>query len=362
MRIFQTSGYYASYRPHLRRLAAKATTFKQQLQVFCDDRYGASHMLLPISNRDPDAFFTNWDDELLQRAWAREAGAPKKLSLQDILLAQIEEHRTEVFYNLDPIRLSNDFIDRLPGCVKRSIAWRAAPSSSVDFSKHDLVVCNFPGILADMARRGYRTAYFAPSHDPIMDRFAENTDRPIDVLFVGGYSRHHVRRAEVLNAIAGLADQFQVVFHLDQSRLSRVAELPFVTTILPHLAHHRRPEPVRSLSGPPVFGLDLYGALARAKIVLNGAIDMVGDERGNMRCFEAMGCGALLLSDAGKYPAGMVPERTLITYTSAADAVAQTRRLLADDHLRLGIAREGYKVVSSQYSKEVQWLRFQELV
>src|SRR5262245_42085231 len=76
------------------------------------------------------------------------------------------------------------------------------------------------------------------------------------------------------------------------------------------------------LSGRPVFGLELFGARAREKSVLNGAIDMVGNERGNMRCFEAMGCGALLLSDEGKYPDGMVPERTLITYTSAADAIA----------------------------------------
>lgn len=362
MRIFQTSGYYASYRPRLRRLAAKARTFREQLQIFFDDRYGASHLLLPIASRDPNAFFTNWDDEFLQRAWAREAGLPKRASLENILLAQIEEHRTEVFYNLDPVRLSNDFIARLPSCVKRSIAWRAAPSGSVDFSKHDLVVCNFPGILAGMARRGYRTAYFAPSHDPVMDRYAEVTDRSVDVLFVGGYSRHHARRAEILNAIAGLADQFQVVFHLDQSRLTRMAELPFATTILPRLAEHRRPELVRSLSGQPVFGLDLYGALARAKIVLNGAIDMVGEERGNMRCFEAMGCGALLLSDAGKYPAGMVPDQTMITYTSATDAIAQARRLLGDEPFRLGIAREGYKMVSRQYSKEVQWLRFQELV
>jgi hypothetical protein len=335
-------------------------TFKQQLQVFFDDRYGVSHILLPVARADPDAFFTNWDDEFLQRAWAREAGLPKRPSLEDILLAQIEEHRTEVFYNLDPVRLSNEFIERLPGCVKKTIAWRAAPSSDVDFSKHNLVVCNFPGILAEMARRGYRTAYFAPSHDPVMDRFAENNNRPIDVLFVGGYSRHHVRRAEILNAIAGLADQFRIVFHLDQSRLSRLAESPL--GVLPPLAQYRRPRAVRSLSSPPIFGLDLYGALSRAKIVLNGAVDMAGNERGNMRCFEAMGCGALLLSDAGKYPDGMVPGSTLITYASAADAIAQARRLLADDGRRTGIARDGYKMVSTRYSKEVQWLRFQELL
>jgi hypothetical protein len=359
MRVFQNFCYYPSYRPRLRRLAANAVTFKQQLQVFFDDRYGASHFLLPVIRSDPDAFFTNWDDEFLQRAWAREAGLANRVSLEEILLAQIEAHRTEVFYNLDPVRLENRFIQRLPGCVKRTIAWRAAPSRNVDFSMYDLVVCNFPAILADMSQRGYRTAYFAPSHDPMMDRFADNSDRPIDVLFVGGYSRHHMRRAEILNAVAGLADRFKIVFHLDPSRLSRLAESPI--GFVPPLARHRRPESVRSVSRPPAFGVELYRALSQAKIVLNGAIDMSGNERGNMRCFEGMGCGALLLSDDGKYPDGMVPGSTLITYGSPVDAIAQVRRLLADFDQREAIAREGHKMVSTRYSKEVQWLRFQEL-
>jgi hypothetical protein len=193
-----------------------------------------------------------------------------------------------------------------------------------------------------------------------MDSFAGNSQRPIDVLFVGGYSRHHMRRAEMLDAVAGLADRFQIVFHLDPSRLSRLAESP-VGFVLP-LAKYRRPQSVRSVSRLPAFGLELYRALSQAKIVLNGAIDMSGNERGNMRCFEGMGCGALLLSDDGKYPDGMVPGSTLITYGSPIEAIAQVRQLLADGNQREAIAREGQKMVSTRYSKEIQWSRFQELL
>jgi hypothetical protein len=32
-----------------------------------------------------------------------------------------------------------------------------------------------------------------------------------------------------------------------------------------------------------------------------------------MRCFEAIGCGALLVSDAGCYPDGMKPDETMET-------------------------------------------------
>ena len=54
--------------------------------------------------------------------------------------------------------------------------------------------------------------------------------------------------------------------------------------------------------------------------MLNGAIDMADRDRGNMRCFEAMGCGALLVSDDGNYPQGMSPGETMRAYTSAEHA------------------------------------------
>jgi hypothetical protein len=41
-------------------------------------------------------FFTNGDDNTSQGLWARENGMPNKPSPEDILLAQIEHHRTEL--------------------------------------------------------------------------------------------------------------------------------------------------------------------------------------------------------------------------------------------------------------------------
>ena len=37
-----------------------------------------------------------------------------------------------------------------------------------------------------------------------------------------------------------------------------------------------------------MFGRALYELIGSSKIVLNGAIDMAGTDRGNMRCFETM--------------------------------------------------------------------------
>lgn len=360
MRIFQNSGVYPAYRKRLDALRKGQKSFQEWTTTFLADRYAVAHYLEPILEGEPNAFFTNGDDEAAQQLWARENGLPAKCTLEEILLAQIEHHRTEVFYNLDPMRYGSDFVRKLPGSVRRSFAWRAAPSPGADFGAYDLVLCNFPGILESYRQQGLRSAYFTPAHDPVMDNYALRDNRPVDVLFVGGYTRHHRRRAELLEAVAALASEFNVRFHLDKSRMTRLAESP-LGHLLP-IGQHRRPASIRAITEKPVFGLDLYQALGSAKIVLNGAIDMAGTDRGNMRCFEAMGCGALMVSDTGNYPHGMADNKNMITYSTPAEAVQRIRALIEDTALRQQIAKNGHQLMATTYSKAAQWEAFQALV
>jgi hypothetical protein len=359
MRLFQNGEFYPAYLPRLQTLRKNARTFDEMLEAFLADRYGACHILLPVHERAPWAFYTNGTDIEAQRAWARAHSLSGALTAENILLAQIENHRTEVFYNTDPVRFGREFLRRLPGCVKRTIAWRAAPGD-FDLSTYDLVVNNFPGILAKGTSKGWRTAYFFPSYDPVMDRYANIRERPIDVLIVGGYSRHHKRRAQLLAAIVSdLLPEIKVELHLDNSRLTRLAESP-IGHLLP-LASHRRPAAIREVSERPLFGLEYYAAMSRSKIVLNGAGEIAGNDRGNLRCFESLGCGCLLLSDEGCYPSGMEPGSTFVSYSDPADAMAKVRQLLDETEERFRVARAGHAMISDQYSKQRQWIRFQEL-
>ena len=359
MRLFQNAGLYKSYIPRLRALSVQESTFEGLRRVFLQDRFGAAHVLQPILCGERTTFFTNADDEVLQQAWARAAGLPRRSSDEEILRSQIEAHRTEVFYNSDPMRYGSAFIRSLPACVKLSVAWRAAPSPGADFSAYDLVVCNFPSILRQFEARGWRTALFYPAHDPAMDQYSVNEDRPVDVLFAGSYSRHHQNRASTLVAVAALADHRKVVLHLDVSRATRVAESP-IGRLAP-LGRFRRPAAIRRLSQPPVFGRALYAALASSKIVLNAAIDMAGAERGNMRCWEAYGCGALMVSDAGVYPPGMVDDVTMRLFNAPKDAARTIEAALSDESKRRALAAAGQRMISTQYSKQRQWTDFQRL-
>jgi hypothetical protein len=358
MRLLQTYALQAPYKAHMRS-RRRTSGFDEMRDTLLEDRFGAIHLLQPCLNADPEAFLTAGNDHDLQKAWARENGLPHMATLDQILLAQIEAHGTEVFYNCDPMRFGNAFLKQLPGCVRRTIAWRAAPSEGGSFLDHDIIVNNFPSLLDQYRAQGARAELFAPGHDPVMDSYAARIDRPIDLLFVGGFSRHHRRRAEALRRAAELRDRFNVVFCLDLSRLTRLAETPF--GLIGPLRRHRRPGAIRAVARPPVFGRDLYATIGSAKLVINGAVDMAGSARGNMRMWEAMGCGAAMVSDAGDYPEGMVAGDTFLDYSDTQEMIGAIERLLDRGDEREAMAGRAHAMISTRYSKSAQWEAFQRL-
>ena len=96
--------------------------------------------------------------------------------------------------------------------------------------------------------------------------------------------------------------------------------------------------------------------------MLNGAIDMAGTDRGNMRCFEAMGCGALLVSDAGGYPEGMQAGVTIETYDSPEQATEIISNCLQRWPESAEKARRGRNLAAQAHSKASQWKHFADLV
>jgi hypothetical protein len=365
MRLFVNSDIYPAYRRQFDEEWGHLDTFAARRRAFLDDRYSAVHFLKPVLDGEEWAFFTNGDDEVLQRMWAREHGMARTRDASTILLAQIEEHRTEVFYNFDPVRFPSNFVRRLPGTVKHAIAWRAALAARAgapcaDLSDYDVVVCNFPSLIQQWRDRGWRAEYFFPSHDPVMDAYAARTERCVDVSFVGSYSRHHPDRGKVLTAVAQLSARYNVRFHLNNSRLTNLAEHP-LARFLP-VARFRRPRPIQQLTLQPVFGRKLYDTLASSKVALNIATDIAGRYRGNMRCFEAMGCAAVMLSDDGIYPEGMHPERHFVTYRDPTEAVAKATEILEHWPRYEDLGRRAHASVRQHYSKERQWDAFVSLV
>ena len=265
-----------------------------------------------------------------------------------------------MLYNVHASAMPASLIKRLPGCVRIKIAWLGSPIVGDGFHHFNMVVSNFPSINARHRALGLHTEYFIPSYEPGVEEFTNDTPRRIDIFFAGGFTRHHRSRAELLEKFACAFSDEQFALYLDNSRYTWLADTPL--GYLPPLSLVRRPKAIRRISKPAIFGREMLQALSRSRIVINMAIDMAMSDRGNIRCFEALSAGALLLSDKGNYPQGFRDGETMITYESVDEALHLASSLLAEPQKLEAIANAGNNMIRTIYSKQRQWERFQELI
>ncbi len=362
MKLFQTAGFGRQYLSSFNVInwTTKFSSFNERRVALLQDRYEATHILKPIYDGDEQSFFTVADDLTLQRLWAEKYGLATT-DLDEILLAQIEEFKPDVLYQLDPILLPSSFVRRLPACVKKVIAWRAAPLGGADISAYDLVVSNFETLNARWREIGLHTAWFSPSWDPEMAQYAQNFDRPVDVFFTGSYARTtgHEDRIATLATIAELSDYYQIDLRIMHKKWGRFADKPLIRWLPVPI---RLPVSLRRGTREAVYGRKMYQMISQSKIVLNPATSIAGEIRGNIRCWEALGCGACMLGSAGQYPEGFEAGINFESFVSNDDLKNKIIALLADEPRRKLISEAGADMMKRVWSKERQWQDFQSLV
>ena len=357
MRVLQNIHLYPDHVNVIDSIAGAGASFSERVDALISEGLNGTHLLEPVIKRTPDSFLTSTADPAMQRAWAHENGLSDGLSPHDILLAQIEAFKPDVLYSQAPNSFPDHVRRRLPDLVKARICWKAPPDFSSEIEGFQMALNNFPASFPKYEAMGIATGYFSPSYDTAMVGLSENQDRPIDVCFVGTYSRHHRRRAEMLEQIADLSTRYNVRMALAFDRAARVANLPI--GVIPPLSRYRTPAAVRQVAITPLFGRAMYQLFSQSKIVINSAIDVAGQDRGNIRCFEALGCGALMLSDNGRYPPGMADGETLLTYDETGQIPELIHQILNDEPRRRTIASAGLSLMQDRYSKANLWKQFQ---
>jgi spore maturation protein CgeB len=264
-------------------------------------------------------------------AWARrvarralERVAPVRGLYYEILQAQIEDFRPDVFFIFQMESVSHHFLRRLRGRVGAIVGQRpGAPlPRHVDARAYDLVVSSFPTTIDDMRRRGVAAALQPLGFErSILDRLPA-LEPSIDVSFVGSLGEPHSRRVRFLEAIAGAVPQLRIW--------------------APDVSHLPKGSTLRDLYMGQAWGRVMYDVLRSSRIVLNqhGETDL--PYANNMRLFEATGVGAFVLTDEKTNLGDLFePNREVATYRDAEHCIDRIRHFLAHPEERLAIARAG---------------------
>ncbi len=366
MKIFQALHIYEPYIDHFeKKYDVKSLSFEEHRKVIIKDRFYGLHILKPCINFSLNGFYTLWNYKELQLKWAQEKGLIEK-DLKKILYAQIEEFGPDVFYNMSPFYFNKKELDANLDKNLISVCWSASPYDRDEmFSFYSTRLTNVRLHLRSKAEVGYRSDLFNPAYDPAMDQITAKTNKPIDLLFYGQYADDaFLKRNEDIDRLIKLKQhepELNIELRLQyRFRKEIVVNIPYVRRFLQKTVFP--PKWIIKNAESPIFGLDLYDKISSSKIVYNAGADFTGKFKGNMRCFEVLGCGAHMLSDEGIYPDNFVAGQHFTTYKNIDDCIVKIKELLDNDEHRLAIGQQGNEMVRTFHNKEVQWENFQKII
>jgi spore maturation protein CgeB len=283
--------------------------------------------------------------EPMQQAWLREHGAGASLANEEVLLLQARVFEPDVVYVQNLHLLTDGTLEALreiAGFVAGQIASKAPPAERL--RRFDLILTSFPHYVDEFRRQGVRAEYLRIGFDPrVLDALGPPTPPTRDVVFVGALNALRHRRGNRL--LTRAAGRLPVEFWGYDLR----GQPPW--------------SPIRRRYQGEAWGLEMYGLLRSARIVLNRHIAEAGRFANNMRLYEATGVGALLLTDAKENVGDLFVEgREVVAYESVDDLVERAQHLLAHEEERAAIAAAGQARTLRDHTYAVRMAELAEIL
>lgn len=319
--------------------------------------------------------------ESMQKQWAAENNVKYSDTnwMSEIMLAQISTFKPDILF-LQPWSsvFGPHFIRQcraLCPSIKLVFGWCGEAHPSADFfQEHDLVFTCAPDTLAYLQSNDIHAIHLNHAFEPQVLKHLSSCNTPhSDVGFIGQIlsgDDFHNNRALTFAQIAKHAD---VVFYGNVTssgqpardiksllrtsyyktlQIMRGSGLRSLAQFFPHYhllseqeAHANRTSAFNFLHAqahPPIFGLQMYCTLANFKICLN--THGPSQYASNQRLYEATGVGTCLLTDwKDNLPSLFEPDKEVVTYRSAEEAIEKIQYLLDHDDERAAVAAAGQR-------------------
>lgn len=334
MRVAIVDTYYPAFLAahYAERPALAERPYEEQLSSLMERQFGTtdaySHELRGLGHEAAD-FIVNAPE--LQQAWrggrrlpqlpGRLGAAQRRRFLHGTAMAQIRDYDPDVVYLQDLWFFTRAELDRLRGDGRLVVSQIASEPPGADVLRgFDLITTSFPHYVERFRALGVDSEYFPIAFDERVLQRIETPVRDVDFAFVGGLNPGvHPGGVALLQRLAG--------------------RLPL--EVWGYGGDELGP-PLRERWRGEAWGLDMYRALARARISLNRHIEAAEGNANNMRLFESTGVGSLLVTEAAPNLGDLFePDREVVTYASEDELVEKVQHYLAHEDERAAIAAGG---------------------
>lgn len=285
-------------------------TYAGELQKVMDCQFGTStfySMNLAKFGWQTMDVLTNHDP--LQELWNRENGTrgyalghqidqfqPDVLFLQDLSITWESRHRPTLIAAQCSCRLPD--IELVTRC--------------------NLIFSSFQFYVPKFAEVGVKCVYLPLAFEPSV-LVGEQPERYIDISFAGGLGRDLYWK-QGTDTMEAIAEAFPNQFFW----------FGYGVDGLPESSRLRR-----AYRGPR-WGREMYDVYRHSKIVVNRHGEITQGMMNNLRCYEATGCGALLLTEDAPNLRDFFEPNEAIAYTSPEDAVQRIRGFLSEQYASVG--------------------------
>jgi acetyltransferase-like isoleucine patch superfamily enzyme/ubiquinone/menaquinone biosynthesis C-methylase UbiE len=345
MKFLQIASFYDNYLLTFYKQNANLaiSPFDKQMASLFVDSFGGSHMIAPyLIKLGYDSQFIVLNCQPAQFQWAKENNYSFNHNYWafEILKKQIETFRPDVIYNLDPINCDSNFFRSLNYNPSLILGWRAACiPPNIDWSLFDSILTN-SSICRDQALKlGAKSAeFYSPGFPDFIADTVKDAQKEWDVVFSGSLSHEHTRRINYLNSVAKTSFTVGKEFSMAFFAAANPQTLP------PDIAKY---------NFGPRWGLEMYKALRKGKIVLNVHIDLSHEENtaGNMRLFEATGVGSFLLTDHfDNIKSIFEPGKEIETFKDQNELIDKIHFYIDHPEEREAIAKKGQERCLRDYS------------
>ena len=223
-----------------------------------------------------------FNDLKMQSRWLADSGLRKPFRFYNlrkrIFWSQIERFKPDVVYMHNLSILGIKDLKKLKKKVKLLVGQIACPlpNNKKILKQYDLIISSFPHYVEMFNSLGVNSEYLKWCFEESVAKKIKSKNKVYDVVFVGGFSPHHVKGNELMES---LTNNVKVDFWgYDVNSLSPLS-------------------PIRKSYHGQAWGKEMYKIFSQARIVVNRHIGVSRNKANNMRMFEATGMGSLLVTD-----------------------------------------------------------------
>ncbi|MCG9900455.1 MAG: glycosyltransferase [Hydrotalea sp.] len=305
------------------------------------------------------------NNHFLQKQWAREnlVNYREETLLQDVLLAQIEFYKPDVFFAHDYTTITNGFLElvkRKTKSIKLIIGWDGLRTNCIDFYKEwDMILTPSPESVDYYVSNGKKSYYFKLGFESsILKKVYKSETDKSEVSFVGSLltsNNFHLKRFEFLGRVSGKLNLSLNAANFPTFRDKHIWH-PLSTIQMKRLLSGKVKDwlfyyRLASINKGEIFGLSMYQKIYNSNITLNTHIDASGNYAGNMRLYEATGLGVCLITDWKKNIDEIFDTNNeIVCYKSPSEAISKVKELMLNDNLRKSIAEAGQKRTLKEYN------------